>query len=71
MSDGMRLSSFPLVCVGVQILWSGAKALLAAVPVPRTLKWRCNELGSISRAPYWCTANIGTLFAGEPMVANT
>ena len=28
----MRLSSFLLVCIGVQILWNGAKALLAALP---------------------------------------
>jgi multiple antibiotic resistance protein len=28
----MRLSSFLLVCIGVQILWNGAKALLTALP---------------------------------------
>lgn len=28
----MRLSSFLLVCIGVQILWNGAKALLATLP---------------------------------------
>lgn len=28
----MRLSSFLLVCIGVQILWNGAKALLATFP---------------------------------------
>jgi multiple antibiotic resistance protein len=28
----MRLSSFLLVCIGVQILWNGVKALLAAIP---------------------------------------
>ena len=28
----MRLSSFLLVCIGVQILWNGAKALLVALP---------------------------------------
>jgi multiple antibiotic resistance protein len=28
----MRLSSFLLVCIGVQIFWNGAKALLAALP---------------------------------------
>jgi small neutral amino acid transporter SnatA (MarC family) len=28
MSVIMRLSSFLLVCIGVQILWNGAKALL-------------------------------------------
>ena len=32
MSVVMRLSSFLLVCIGVQILWNGAKVLLAAVP---------------------------------------
>jgi multiple antibiotic resistance protein len=31
MSVIMRLSSFLLVCIGVQILWNGAKALLASV----------------------------------------
>lgn len=29
----MRLTSFLLVCIGVQILWNGAKALLSSVPV--------------------------------------
>ena len=29
----MRLSSFLLVCIGVQILWNGVSALLATVPV--------------------------------------
>jgi multiple antibiotic resistance protein len=33
MSVIMRLSSFLLVCIGVQILWNGASALLASVPV--------------------------------------
>jgi multiple antibiotic resistance protein len=33
MSVMMRLSSFLLVCIGVQILWNGAKALLASVPL--------------------------------------
>jgi multiple antibiotic resistance protein len=28
----MRLSSFLLVCIGVQILWNGAKALIATLP---------------------------------------
>jgi multiple antibiotic resistance protein len=28
----MRLSSFLLVCIGVQILWNGVKALLTALP---------------------------------------
>jgi multiple antibiotic resistance protein len=28
----MRLSSFLLVCIGVQILWNGVSALLASVP---------------------------------------
>jgi multiple antibiotic resistance protein len=28
----MRLSSFLLVCIGVQILWNGVKALLASLP---------------------------------------
>jgi multiple antibiotic resistance protein len=28
----MRLSSFLLVCIGVQILWNGAKALLQSLP---------------------------------------
>jgi len=31
MSVIMRLSSFLLVCIGVQILWNGAKALLSSV----------------------------------------
>src|SRR5215471_16252963 len=29
----LRLSSFLLVCIGVQILWNGASALLASLPV--------------------------------------
>jgi len=29
----LRLSSFLLVCIGVQILWNGASALLASMPV--------------------------------------
>lgn len=32
MSVIMRLSSFLLVCIGVQILWNGVKALLIALP---------------------------------------
>jgi multiple antibiotic resistance protein len=32
MSIIMRLSSFLLVCIGVQILWNGASKLLASVP---------------------------------------
>ena len=32
MSVIMRLSSFLLVCIGVQILWNGVSALLASVP---------------------------------------
>ena len=32
MSVIMRLSSFLLVCIGVQILWNGAKSLLATLP---------------------------------------
>jgi multiple antibiotic resistance protein len=32
MSVIMRLSSFLLVCIGVQILWNGAKALIATLP---------------------------------------
>jgi multiple antibiotic resistance protein len=28
----MRLSSFLLVCIGVQILWNGVKALIASIP---------------------------------------
>src|SRR5262249_42668945 len=31
MSVILRLSSFLLVCIGVQILWNGAKALLASL----------------------------------------
>jgi multiple antibiotic resistance protein len=31
MSVIMRLSSFLLVCIGVQILWNGASALLSSV----------------------------------------
>ena len=34
MSVILRLSSFLLVCIGVQILWNGASALLASLPVP-------------------------------------
>jgi multiple antibiotic resistance protein len=30
----MQLSSFLLVCIGVQILWNGASALLATLPAP-------------------------------------
>jgi multiple antibiotic resistance protein len=33
MSVIMRLSSFLLVCIGVQILWNGASTLLASLPV--------------------------------------
>jgi multiple antibiotic resistance protein len=33
MSIILRLSSFLLVCIGVQILWNGAKALLQSLPV--------------------------------------
>jgi len=33
MSIILRLSSFLLVCIGVQILWNGASALLRALPV--------------------------------------
>ncbi|HKQ87165.1 MAG TPA: MarC family protein [Candidatus Acidoferrales bacterium] len=33
MSVILRLSSFLLVCIGVQILWNGASVLLASVPV--------------------------------------
>jgi multiple antibiotic resistance protein len=33
MSVIMRLSAFLLVCIGVQILWNGASALLASVPL--------------------------------------
>jgi multiple antibiotic resistance protein len=29
----MRLSSFLLVCIGVQIIWNGASALLRSLPV--------------------------------------
>ncbi|MGH9675771.1 MAG: MarC family protein, partial [Candidatus Acidiferrum sp.] len=32
MSIIMRLSSFLLVCIGVQILWNGASSLLASIP---------------------------------------
>jgi small neutral amino acid transporter SnatA (MarC family) len=32
MSVIMRISSFLLVCIGVQILWNGAKALLVILP---------------------------------------
>lgn len=31
----LKLSSFLLVCIGVQILWNGASALLASVPFQR------------------------------------
>jgi multiple antibiotic resistance protein len=31
MSVIIRLSSFLLVCIGIQIMWNGAKALLASV----------------------------------------
>ncbi|MGO8813151.1 MAG: MarC family protein [Terriglobia bacterium] len=30
----MQLTSFLLVCIGVQILWNGASALLASLPLP-------------------------------------
>jgi multiple antibiotic resistance protein len=33
MSVIMRLSSFLLVCIGVQILWNGASALLRSLPI--------------------------------------
>ena len=33
MSVILRLSSFLLVCIGVQILWNGASVLLASVPI--------------------------------------
>jgi multiple antibiotic resistance protein len=33
MSVIMRLSAFLLVCIGVQIIWNGASALLASVPL--------------------------------------
>ena len=32
MSVIVRLSSFLLVCIGVQIAWNGIKALLATLP---------------------------------------
>ena len=32
MSIILRLSSFLLVCIGVQILWNGVKALLHSLP---------------------------------------
>ena len=32
MSVIMRLSSFLLVCIGVQILWNGASALITSLP---------------------------------------
>jgi multiple antibiotic resistance protein len=35
MSIILRLSSFLLVCIGVQILWNGASALLRSLPVAR------------------------------------
>ncbi len=31
----LRLSSFLLVCIGVQIFWNGASALLRSVPLAR------------------------------------
>lgn len=33
MSVIMRLSAFLLVCIGVQIIWNGASALLASIPL--------------------------------------
>jgi multiple antibiotic resistance protein len=30
----VRLSAFILLCIGVQILWNGASALLAGLPGP-------------------------------------
>jgi multiple antibiotic resistance protein len=30
----MQLTSFLLVCIGVQILWNGASALLTSLPLP-------------------------------------
>ena len=36
----MRLSSFLLVCIGVQILWNGAKALLHHDHRPRPVSLR-------------------------------
>ena len=33
MSVILRLCTFLLVCIGVQILWNGASALLASVPL--------------------------------------
>jgi multiple antibiotic resistance protein len=33
MSVIIRLSSFLLVCIGIQIMWNGAKALLVSVPL--------------------------------------
>lgn len=32
----IRLSAFIMLCVGVQIFWSGAKVLLASLPAPAT-----------------------------------
>ncbi|MGC2505245.1 MAG: MarC family protein, partial [Candidatus Acidiferrales bacterium] len=32
MSVIMQLASFLLVCIGIQILWNGVRALLASVP---------------------------------------
>jgi multiple antibiotic resistance protein len=32
MSVIMRLSSFLLVCIGVQIIWNGVAALLKTIP---------------------------------------
>jgi len=34
MSVMMRLSSFLLVCIGVQIFWNGASRLLTSLPIP-------------------------------------
>ncbi len=30
----VRLSAFIVLCIGVQIVWTGASALLAALPAP-------------------------------------
>jgi small neutral amino acid transporter SnatA (MarC family) len=30
----MRLSSFLLLCIGVQIVWNGVSALLSTLPAP-------------------------------------
>jgi small neutral amino acid transporter SnatA (MarC family) len=32
MSDLLRLSAFILLCIGVQIVWNGARALLRSLP---------------------------------------